>query len=135
MNSASLLIAASGLTFIVAAIHSFMGEILIFSRMRRGTIIPICGGDLLRERHVRILWASWHIVSIFGVAFAAILLRLAYWPLAPLGAITLLFIAGSTAISGILVLCATRARHPGWIGLLAICALIILAISRLNPIS
>lgn len=135
MASTSLLIAAGGLTIIVAAIHSVMGEILIFSRMRRGRIIPVFGGDLLRERHVRILWASWHIVSIFGVAFAAILLRLAYWPVAPLGATVLLVIASSTVSSGILVLFATRGKHPGWLGLLAIGTLILLTLPRLNPAS
>ena len=56
------------LAFLVAIIHSALGEHLVFRRMRNGTIIPTNGGTLLKERHVRILWASWHIVSIFGVA-------------------------------------------------------------------
>lgn len=36
------------------------GEFLIFKRMRQGSIISTQSEPLLRERHVHMLWASWH---------------------------------------------------------------------------
>jgi hypothetical protein len=117
----TLLIPAAILTIIVALTHSILGEVLIFSRLRAGSIIPMQGGSLLRERHVRILWASWHVVSIFGFAIAAII-----WQLASQSNNELLrmFITNSFAIamllSSLLVLIATKAKHPGWLGLLGV---------------
>jgi|GEM_PF-3827659 hypothetical protein len=58
--------AAGCLSLALGLIHSVMGEILIFRRMRKGQIIPTNGHPLLKESHVRILWASWHLVTIFG---------------------------------------------------------------------
>lgn len=66
------------LALVISTIHSVLGEILIFRRMRVSGIVPTNGAPSLRERHVRILWASWHIVTVFGWAFAAIVLRLAF---------------------------------------------------------
>ena len=60
------LAAAGTLAFLVGAIHSVLGERLIFRRMRIGTIIPTNGGKVIGEGHVRIIWASWHIVTLFG---------------------------------------------------------------------
>ena len=83
------------------------------------TLLPLPPG------WVGILWASWHIVSVFGMAFAAILFAGAHEPLvrpnAPfiLAAITFANLGAST-----LVFVGTRGRHPGWIALLAIAVLI-----------
>ncbi|MGL4636081.1 MAG: hypothetical protein ACRCWF_08880 [Beijerinckiaceae bacterium] len=129
MTVSQLLLAAGILMITIAVIHSALGEILIFSRMGQGSIIPVAGGDLLRERHVRILWATWHIVSIFGMAFAVILIRLALWPSLPLQPAVLQMIASATTASGLLVLYASRGRHPGWIGLLIVGMLIFLALN------
>ena len=51
----NMLFAAGCLAFVLGFIHSILGEILIFKRMRDGGIIPTNGGSLLEERHVRIL--------------------------------------------------------------------------------
>jgi len=117
----SFLIAAGCLTIIVGLIHSVMGEILIFRRMRQSGWIPTQGGSVLKERHVRIIWASWHIVTIFGWGFGAILLRLSI----PSSENTLqIFIENTIMMSmffaSLLVLIGTKAKHPGWFGLLGI---------------
>ena len=68
-----MLFFAGCLVFLLGLIHSVLGERLIFSRLRDGGIIPTKGGSLLKERHVRILWASWHLATIFGCGIGAIL--------------------------------------------------------------
>ena len=127
MNS-TLLVAAGCLTIIVGLVHSVLGEVLIFRRMRNGGLIPTQGSPILRERHVRILWASWHVVSVFGWALGAILLRLSSssseFALPAFIAYTVL--VAMTAAS-LLVLVGTKGMHPGWVGLLGVAVLILLA--------
>jgi hypothetical protein len=48
-------VAAAVLTFAVGGAHSVLGEVLIFSRLRAGGLVPTQGGARLREGHVRIL--------------------------------------------------------------------------------
>lgn len=112
---------ASILCFIVALIHSVLGEILVFKRMRTKGLVPTEAHPILKERHVRILWASWHIVTIFGWGFGAILLlRAQSNSFATIEYYVLNIIVISMFISGLLVLYSTKARHPGWVGLLLI---------------
>jgi hypothetical protein len=116
--------AAGVLALAVGAIHSVLGEIMIFSRMRQRGIIPTMGAPVLRERHVRILWASWHMVTAFGWASGAVLLRLAFAsPDYPIRA----FVEGTIIISmlfnSLLVLIASKGMHPGWAGLLGVAVL------------
>ena len=75
-----LLVAAAALAFVVGLVHSLLGERLIFRRMRVGGAIPTNGGTVLREAHVRILWASWHVLTVFGWCIAALLLWLSHAP-------------------------------------------------------
>ncbi len=119
---------ASILAIIIGAIHSMLGEILIFRQMRVSGIIPTNGAPLLRERHVRILWSSWHVVTVFGWAFAAVMLRLAF-PTDNGSFQTFVkhTIIASMLASALLVLFGTRGRHPGWLGLAAVAVLIWLA--------
>jgi len=88
------LVIAAALAFFVGLVHSVLGERLIFRRLRQGGLVPTNGGNLLDERHVRILWASWHIVTVFG------------WFIEQ--AIIIATLTGSA-----LVFIRTRARHPG----------------------
>ena len=86
----------------------------------------------LRERHVRILWASWHLVSILGGALAAILIAIAQAPATPLPNAWLLKVAIAASLAGsALVLFATRGRHPGWLSLLVAAILAWLGASSL----
>lgn len=115
---------AGVLALAVGAVHSVLGEILIFRQLRSHGLVPTMEAPPLQERHIRILWASWHLITVFGWAFGAILLRLAF----PFNgqsinvftenAIIFAFLGGS-----FFVLVGTKGRHPGWIGLLAVAAL------------
>lgn len=115
-------IAAAVLAFVVGLVHSVLGEILIFRRMRKpGRMTPTDGGTVLRGHQVRILWASWHVVTVFGWGIAAILVWLSPQESRGIGegfiehAIAVSMLVGSAC-----VLVATRGRHPGWIGLLGV---------------
>lgn len=123
------LLSAAILAFIVGLVHAILGEVLIFNRMRvDGQVIPTVGKPILRERHVRILWATWHIATIFGWAIAVVLYRLAQ-PATDLLLQDVLIqtIAFGMLASALLVLIATKGKHPGWIGLLLVAALCWLA--------
>lgn len=117
---------------LVGIAHSVLGEVLIFNRLRGGYVVPTEGGSLLRERHVRILWASWHLVTIFGFVFAAVLVRIGWNPAFPQQTFLLSAIAAGMMAGGLLVLYATLGRHPGWIGLLAIAILLWFALPTPN---
>lgn len=122
MNTA--LAAAAVLSLVIGLVHSVLGERLVFSRLRQGTVVPTQGGTLLRGAHVRILWATWHVVTVLGWGVAGVLLLLAAEPaLGPLHLSLLQLIALAMLASGALVLVGTRGRHPGWIGLVGVAVL------------
>ena len=115
---------AGALAFFVGLAHSMLGEILIFRRMRIDGVIPTNGGKVIGERHVRILWASWHVLTVFGWQIAFTLIWLSASSVqtksetALLTTIEIALLAGS-----LLVLVGTKARHPGWAGLLGVALL------------
>ena len=114
--------AAAVFAFGVGLVHSVLGEILVFSRLRQpGLWVPTRDGTLLGEGHVRILWATWHGLTVFGWCMGAVLLHMA-WPatLANTRAFVIQAFAIAALAAAALVFGGTRARHPGWIGLLAI---------------
>ena len=112
-------VAAASTAFVVGLVHSVLGEILIFRRLRLRGLVPTKGGNVLHERHVRIIWATWHIVTVFGWCLGAVLLRLSL-PAGSSG--SAVFIEQAIVLAALaasaLVLFGTRAKHPGWIGLL-----------------
>lgn len=112
---------AGAFAVLVGLVHSVLGERLIFSRLRPDGFVPTNGGHLLEEKDVRILWASWHVLTVFGWCIASILLWLSL-PSSSISsawfieqAIIIAMLAGSA-----LVFIGTKARHPGWAGLLAV---------------
>lgn len=113
----TLLSAAAIVLACVGVGHSILGETMIFRHVRRAGVLPTDAAPPLRGRHVRILWASWHIASVFGWALAAILWRLAAAPEQPVDGFAVRVCAVAALASSALVLIATRGRHPGWIGL------------------
>ncbi len=122
--------AAGVLTFIIGLVHSVQGERLVFRRMRLQGFIPTNGGHVLREPHVRILWASWHIVTIFGWGIAAGLLWLAGPSSGPIvQSVVGWAMAIALALSALLVLVGTKGRHLGWFGLLLAAVLTIAGLS------
>lgn len=121
--------AAAILAILVALVHSILGEIMIFRRLRKpGRVIPTDGGERLRGSNVRILWASWHVLTVFGLGMAAILLRLASSARTAEHDVVAQAIALSMLGGSLLVLVGTRGRHPGWVGLLGVAVLIWLGV-------
>lgn len=112
------LIAAGVLMILIGIAHSVIGEILIFRQLPAGTIVPLLAPPPLRERHLRILWANWHLTSALGWGLAALLILIAVAPDPSSYALQVRTIAVATLAGSLLVLYATRGRHPGWIGLL-----------------
>ncbi|MEP7207801.1 MAG: hypothetical protein ABI920_12745 [Casimicrobiaceae bacterium] len=116
--------AAGVLAFIVGLVHSILGERLVFSRMRAAGFIPTNGGNALRERHVRILWATWHVVTALGWCIAALLVWLSLSSLDHAAqSVIARLVAASMAVSSLLVLVGTKGGHPGWVGLLGVAVL------------
>lgn len=123
MNTA-LLLAAAGLA-IVGAVHSVMGEILVFRTLRTRGVVPTGGYPVLREHQVRILWGTWHLVTLLGWALSAVLWRLASVPVETDLVAWMADLAGAaTLASGLLVFYATDGRHPAWVALLVIATLV-----------
>lgn len=112
---------AGVLAAVTGLVHSVLGERLIFRHLRRGSVVPGGAAPPLQSRHIRILWATWHIGSVFGWAFAGVLFQLALAPgdlaLRPLLVTAIFF---GYLGSSLLVLIGTKGRHPGWIALLLV---------------
>ena len=112
------LLAAGVLMILIGIAHSVIGEILIFRQLRARTIVPLLAPPPLRERHLRILWANWHLCSVLGGGLAALLILFAGAPDLPAHAPHIRIIVVAMLAGSALVLYATRGRHPGWFGLL-----------------
>jgi hypothetical protein len=118
---------AGSIAVFTGIVHSVFGEVLIFRHLRQGTLVPALSVPPLRASHVRIIWATWHLASVFGWAFAAILFGIAASPDASL---MQLFVQAAVAAYGggsVLVLAGTRGRHPGWLALAVVAGLIWIA--------
>lgn len=116
---------ASILAISVSLVHSVLGELLIFRRLRVDLARRAQLSKVLSSRQFGIIWASWHIVSIFGICFAAILVFGLEGANAK--AVILQIVALGMLLASALVFYATQARHPGWLGLLAIALCCLLA--------
>ncbi len=122
--SNALTIAAASLA-LVGLMHSVLGEILVFRGLRTHGVVPTGGYPVLREGQVRILWGSWHLVTVLGWALSAVLWRLGTLPVdTELGPWVADVAAGATLASGLLVFFATKGRHPAWFALMGIAALL-----------
>lgn len=113
---------AAILAALTGVVHSVLGEILIFRHLRNGGLVPALGAPPLRGPNVRILWATWHLATLFGWAFAGVLLQLALGhPMTGslvIGAIVFAYLGGA-----VLVFVGTKGLHPGWLALAAVAAL------------
>lgn len=118
----NVLFIAGSLSILIGLIHSILGELLIFRKFRFNSIIPTVAKPPLSESNVRILWATWHITSFFGGAIGAVLLYISTSMQAEIQTI-IYFSSTAMCASGVLVLVATKAKHPGWAGLLIVACL------------
>ncbi len=116
------------LAVLLGAIHSVLGEVLIFRHLRRKGPVSSSGSPILTGRQVRTLRATWHLVSWFGWGFAAILL---HWSGSASSDAHLAFAQSVMMVtfltSALYWLVATKGKHPAWIVLLIIGILIGLA--------
>lgn len=120
MSTSFALQLSAGLLVLLGLVHSLLGERLIFRQLRDKGLVPTRSQPQLRERQLRITWAAWHLVTLFGWALAALLWQLAGLPDSALHDVIVKTTLASTAAGAALVLYATRARHPGWVVLSAI---------------
>ena len=112
------------LCFFLGIVHSILGEYLIFnSKRNKGSLIPSKKSTELKERHLRIIWATWHLASIFGWCLGAILIKISLEQ-NELNSSSIDFIIQSMMytmfLASLLVLIGTKGKHPGWIVLLLI---------------
>jgi hypothetical protein len=118
----TMFLVAAVIAVVTGVIHSVLGEILIFRHLRNGGLVPALGAPPLRERNIRIIWATWHLATVFGLAFAGVLFRLALGHPSPsslvVSAMVFAYLGGA-----VLVLIGTKGRHPGWIALSLVAAL------------
>ena len=120
------------LCFPLGIAHSLLGEVLIFKEKRqKGQIVPNIVNEELKERHLRIIWATWHMCSVFGFSLGVILIYIALniHQLSP--EITQVFVSVISLamfLGGFFVLGATKAKHPGWIVFLIIGILLLLGL-------
>lgn len=123
------LLGAAALVFLIGVVHSWLGERRIFRNLRETGVVPTGGAPVLRAFQTRILWASWHLVTVMAWAFAALLLWLAR-PAAQAasgGVVEGAIAAALTAGAG-LVLWSNRGRHPAWIALLLAAVLVLMSL-------
>lgn len=118
------LLIAAVLTIVLGLAHSVIGEVLIFRHWRKGEHKEKIHGAI-PMRHRRIIWASWHIGTIFGFGLAALL----YWLASPYSQDLNTDLLEKSVLfpmlaSALLVLVGTRGKHPGWIVMLIISVLI-----------
>lgn len=120
------MIAAATLCGLVGLIHSVMGEQRIFRHLRRaGQVVPTEGETLLREHQVRILWASWHLVTVLSWVLTAVMIWLAQPAARLVSAGRVEFtLALAFSLAGLLVLISNRGRHLGWIALWTVAVLV-----------
>lgn len=118
--------AAGMLAFAIGLVHSILGERMVFRRMRGQGLVPTNGGQVLREPHVRILWASWHAVTVMGWGAATTLIWLAQPSQAQFArSLVTWAVLGALFICALLVLIGTKGKHLGWLGLFAAAVLVL----------
>lgn len=118
---------AAILCFLLGIVHSFLGEYLIFNKKRnKGSIVPSKSSADLNERHLRILWATWHLSSIFGWCLGAILIKISLEQNLEHYDFILQSITYGMFLTSLLVVIGTKGKHQGWIVLVLIGILLIL---------
>ncbi|MEO8383817.1 MAG: hypothetical protein ABI583_01135 [Betaproteobacteria bacterium] len=118
-------LSAAIVSVVVGIVHSVLGEHLIFKKLRRLGLVPTEAAPPLQSRNIRILWATWHLASVFGFGFAIILYAAGVGQTSldafTINALIFAYVGGSA-----LVLLATKGKHPGWVGLLSVAVLVYL---------
>ena len=99
------------------------------SKRNKGSLVPSKKSEALKERHLRILWATWHLASVFGWGIGAILIKISAEQ-NELDSTSIGFIIQpiiyTMFLSSLLVLVGTKGKHPGWVVLLIIGILLVI---------
>ncbi|MBC3757860.1 hypothetical protein H7U19_05550 [Hyunsoonleella sp. SJ7] len=115
---------AGTLCLILGLVHSILGEFLIFKNLKKSNkIIPTIATSKLKERHLRIIWATWHLTSLFGWCIGVLLIKIGTMQTEISVGMTQFMIACITITmlsASFLVFIATKGKHLGWIVLLII---------------
>jgi hypothetical protein len=118
-----MLIAASLVVLLLGLLHSALGEWLIFRHLRHVggfrslAFPPIVGAP---EPPRATLRATWHNLSILGVAFAVVLGRFGMLStLTSSDQFVVRALALALFTSAVLRFASTRGKHIGWLGFLA----------------
>lgn len=117
-----LLLAAAGLTLGVVALHSLAGERRLIRPLLASSALPDLGHGLWYTR--TLIRAAWHVTSLAWLGLAAVMLTAALQP-ALAAPVWILPVALTFGLSGLVSLVASKGRHPGWLGLLPISALLV----------
>ena len=116
----SLLIAA-GLTMVLAAAHSYLGERYILIRLfRRDNLPKLLGGVEFTKQTLRF---AWHITSFAWLGLATLLLLMSSSP-GGTHRVQARVIAAVFGLSGVAALLGSRGRHLSWVVFFAIAALV-----------
>lgn len=113
------LLIAAVLAVILGIGHSYLGERSILGRLFRRGNLP----ELFRdpEQTKRVIRLAWHVMSLFALGLAAILVALA---LRPAETRTIAAILSLTfALCGLASLILARGRHVSWVIFVSIAAL------------
>lgn len=116
-----LLMAAAGLTLGVVALHSLAGERRLIRPLLASSALPDLGHGLWYTR--ALIRAAWHVTSLAWLGLASAMLAAALRPAVAAPA-WVLPVALTFGFSGLVSLVASKGRHPGWLGLLPISALL-----------
>lgn len=113
-----ILILAGVLSLALGLIHSILGERMIFQSLRRTQ------EHSTFYRYRGILWATWHLVTLFGMCLGVYLLEL--------GGVNVpgdlaIYVAWTMFVGAVMVILGTRGKHVGWVVLLLIAILIWIA--------
>lgn len=118
------LFASGVLCLALGLVHSVLGEVLIFWKgSDPNNLKPVGTKPNIIERHFRIIWATWHLATLFGWGMGAVLIKIATTEgkvNMELTDFIIVLIAISMLFSSFLVFIGTKGRHPGWIVLLSI---------------
>lgn len=109
---------AGALSILLGIIHSVLGERLIFQPLGNES------GNSHIHKYRGILWATWHLATLFGGCLGLYLLELAGVSLP--GTLTV-YVSLTMFLGALLVFIGTKRRHPGWIILLLIAVLVLIA--------
>lgn len=108
------LVTAATLTTLLAAAHSILGERFILMRLFRRELPHLLGSDAFTKRTLRF---AWHVMSIWGVGIAAIMVQSPPVPIVWVLVATFVATAMLTAI-------VSRGQHLSWLVELIIAGLL-----------